>query len=197
MSTSTRVRASAVLVLAMSAFVLVPLSVSAQSDGGSGTAGVPFVDPCQIIPASEASALAGATFDSGVPLTSEGGSVGCVYGANTANVLTVVVAQAPDAATAQAEWANYEAKAQSLFTKDLPPGVALNFSLADVSDLPADRATLAQGSASFAGRTINGSACYLLKGTSFVAFSDLLLGQAAPSSDALEGEAQTVLGRLP
>lgn len=38
---------------------------------------------------------------------------------------------------------------------------------------------------------------HVLKGSTFVAISDLVVGRAAPSSGALEGETATTLGRLP
>jgi hypothetical protein len=47
------------------------------------------------------------------------------------------------------------------------------------------------------GETINGSAIGVLKGTIFFGFSDVVMGNAAPSSEALQSEAMTVIGRLP
>jgi len=40
-------------------------------------------------------------------------------------------------------------------------------------------------------------AIYLLKGSTFVTFSDLVLGKPAPSAATMEAQAQTTLGRLP
>jgi hypothetical protein len=161
--------------------------------------GVPTaLNPCQLVTSSEASSLAGATYANGTATTNSGGGMTCVYGSQTTNVFMVTVAQATDADTAQAEWSQEEAKAQSYMFTNVPQGVSVNFNITDLSGLSgADRAAVGQGDGSYAGRSINGSACYLLKGATFVAFSDLLLNQPAPTNDALESEAQTVLGRLP
>ncbi len=80
----------------------------------------------------------------------------------------------------------------------VPEGLSVSLDVNDVSDVPGtDRAAIAQGSASFGGHTINASAIYFLKGATFVTYSDLLADQPAPTADALEAEAQVVLGRLP
>ncbi len=116
----------------------------------------------------------------------------------TTNVFVVLVGQAPDAATAQAEWSQEQSEVQDEIQSGLPPGVSVNLNATDLSGLEgADRAAIAQGSGTLSGQTINGSALYLLKDTAFVAFSDVVLGNPAPSSGALQSEAQTVLGRLP
>ena len=60
------------------------------------------LDPCQLLPSQEASTLTGASFGDGVEETLDGGSRSCIYGANTTNVLYIVVAQAADVATAEA-----------------------------------------------------------------------------------------------
>jgi hypothetical protein len=57
--------------------------------------------------------------------------------------------------------------------------------------------TTASGSASVAGHKIGLSEIYLLKGATFLAFQDLLLGHNPPSSAAMQAEARTALGRVP
>jgi hypothetical protein len=162
--------------------------------GGTGASARPIeqaggMDACQLIGSAEASAYAGVAYDAGTPLDMEDGASGCAYRAGTTSVFTVIVAQAP--------WVDYEARAQALVQMDLPSGARVDFIPSDVSDLPADRAAVATGSGSLFGRTLNGSACYLLKGTTFVSFSDVALDQATPAPDAVEAEALNVLGRLP
>lgn len=180
--------------------LIAPGSAAAQSDGSSSTTSTtsqaaPPVDPCSLIPLSEASALAGANFST--PTHDSSGST-CIYGSQTLNVFTVTAAQASDPATAQAQWSQYEAKAQDLSLSDVPAGVTVAYNLTDLPDLAgADRATLASGSASLLGRSISVGACYLLKGATFVAFTDLQAGSAAPTADALQAEAATVLSRIP
>ena len=62
---------------------------------------------------AEASSIAGVTFAAGKEDTTSGGAKTCGYGAKTPNVFMVIVAQAPDAATAQADWTQEQAKAQA------------------------------------------------------------------------------------
>jgi hypothetical protein len=61
----------------------------------------------------------------------------------------------------------------------------------------ADKAALASGSTAISGQTINEIAIYLLKGTTFLTFSDLVLNKNAPSAAAMKAEAQTALSRVP
>ena len=60
-----------------------------------------------------------------------------------------------------------------------------------------DRAATASGSASAAGQTIGLSGIYLLKGVTFLAFQDLLLGHTPPSASAMQAEARKALARVP
>jgi hypothetical protein len=155
------------------------------------------IDPCQLVTSAEASSLAGTTYATGLEQTYDGGSVGCVYGFQTTNVFMVIVAQAPDSDTAQATWADQEQSAQALLQQGLPPNVTITYALNDVSAPGYDRATLAGGSGSISGQTINATAMYLLKGPTFVTFSDLVLNKPAPTGDAMQSQAATVNGRLP
>jgi hypothetical protein len=150
------------------------------------------LDPCQVVPSGEASALTGVMFGEGKEETNPGGGKRCVYGANTANVLSVLVAQAPDVTTAQqykqAFIADIQAQAQQLASQGL--------TVTEVPDF-ADGAVQAQLSLSYGGQTIGGSAFGFLKGMVFVGMSDVTKGQGAPSIEALKAEATTVMGRLP
>jgi hypothetical protein len=186
-------------VLMTCALVFAPLAL-AQEDGDSSdsSSATTSIDPCQLVTADEASALAGTTYTTGLEQTSSAGSRLCVYGYQTQNVFMVVVAQATDASTAQAAFDDEQARVQDLMQKNLPAGVSVAFGANDDPNLTDyDRAALGQGSATILGRTINGSAVYLLKGATFVSFSDLVLNNAAPTSDVLESQAVTVFGRLP
>jgi hypothetical protein len=188
--------------LAVSALLVSAPVVGAQSGSGSDSpasqSSTTALDPCQLVTADEASALAGTTFTKGVEQTTDGGSRICVYGYQTTNVFMVLVAQSADATTAQATWSDYQARAQNLVQNNLPPGVNVNLNASDTTNLQGfDRAADGSASASLAGRTINLSAIYLLKGVTFVSFSDMVLTQPAPTTDGLEGEAATVQTRLP
>jgi len=155
----------------------------------SEATGVPTsLDPCQVVPVGEASQLAGITFAAGKEETTSGNGKICVYGGQTLDVFTVIVAQAPDVATAQAGKAAAEAQIQS------EAGKGIQF-----TELPtfADGAASTTGSYTVSGQTFNIAAFYALKGTIFFGFSDLALNKPAPTAAALQAEAQTVLGRLP
>ncbi len=67
------------------------------------------IDPCQLITAEEAGTLAHATFGPGKEETLKGNSKMCTYGAKTKNVFEVIVAIAPDVATAKKQEASAEA----------------------------------------------------------------------------------------
>ncbi len=156
------------------------------------------IDPCQLVTAQEASQLAGASFGAAQAQTTSGGGQMCTYGGQTRNVFLVETAVASDAATAQADWANQESKAQGFVQQLLAQqGASATFSLSDISLSGADKAAVGTASQTISGVTINISAIYVLKGPYFFTFSDLVVGQAAPSAAAMQAQAQTSVGRLP
>jgi hypothetical protein len=150
------------------------------------------LDPCVLIPSQEASSLAGTSFGAGEEGTVSGGGRTCTYGSQSANIFFVEVVQAPDAATADA--------AQTQFVNDLQANLkqltSEGLTFAPVPNF-ADAAITAQANINAGGVTVNGSAFGFRKGTIFFGFSDVVLGGAAPTSDAMQSEATTVLGRLP
>jgi hypothetical protein len=152
-------------------------------------------DPCQLVTASEASSLAGATFGPGKEETNAGNGKDCVYGAETLNVFTVIVAVASDAATAQADWATEEAKVKSALSSGAK-GANISVTISDISLSGADMAAVATGGADIQGVKLNASVIYLLKGAVFVSFSDLVLGKSAPAASDMENQGNTVLGRI-
>jgi hypothetical protein len=165
---------------------------TAPSQSGVATS----LDPCQIVPASEASALAGATFGAGKEEPSGTDGKRCVYGSQTTNVFSVIVGQAATVADADADWSTEQADAQAALTKQVPSGVKFSEQTKDVPGL-ADRAAVADGSVSLGAESIAASAIYLLKGTVFLSFSDVAVGGAAPTAVALEAEAGKALARVP
>lgn len=167
----------------------------APTVASSATAAPTSLDPCQLVTAQEASSLTGATYSAGKPETTEGGAKMCVYGAQTLDVLMVLVTQASDPATAQADWSQEEAKAKSALQGNAQ-GANINVNVTDTTISGADKAAVVQGSGSFSGHTVQVSAVYLLKGSTFVAMSDLAVDRAAASGEALQTQAQTTLGRI-
>jgi len=154
-----------------------------------GATGVPTtLDPCQLVTASEASALSGGSFTTGTEGTTSGGGKTCVYGAQTSNVFTVILAVAPDVATAKAGEAAAEAQIAKAAGKGYQPTELPNF---------ADGAVVYAGDLKIGATTDHAGAMYVLKGTTFFGFSDLNSSGLALSEAALQAQAQTILGRLP
>ena len=171
-------------------------SAAAQSPSAARPAGTTALNPCQLVTSAEASALAGTTFGPGQEEPSGTSGKRCVYGSQTLNVFTVIVGQAATVADADAQWASAQSRAQAAVTKQVPSGVSVSVHTADLTGI-ADRAALASGGATIAGRKLNEIAIYLLKGTTFLTFSDLVLDAAAPSESAMKAEAQRALSRVP
>ncbi len=176
-------------------------SVGAATDSPSALGTVPAaslpeatgvatnLDPCQVVTQQAASQLAGTTFGAGKEETTQGHGKTCTYGAGTTDVFMVVVGQAPDVATAQAEEAAMEQK-----IKTQTSGLPLN--IVKLSGI-GDGAVFLSFSQALGGKTISGSAVYALKGTVFFGFSDLKVGGAAPSQSAMVAQAQAIAGQLP
>ncbi len=168
-------------------------AVAVPSDTApAATAAPTSLDPCQVLTSQDASKLTGVAFGDGLEGTTPGGMKTCTYGAQTANVFTVMVGQATDLATAKAYKAQFEAdlkaQAQQLSVAGLK-----------VTELPnfADGAVIGSLNFSAGGITLSGSGIGFLKGTIFVGFSDVATGGQAPTTDALQAQAQTILGQLP
>jgi Protein of unknown function (DUF3558) len=170
-------------------------AAAASSAAATQSAPATALDPCQLVTSSEASSLAGTSYGAGKEETSGSGK-SCVYGADTTNVFTVEVGQAPDATTANHEWSKEQAQAQALIKQKVPAGVGITVHAREVAGL-ADRADTIYGSTALAGQTIGFSGIYLLKGVTVLAFQDILLGHAPPSTADMQSEARTALGRVP
>ncbi len=163
----------------------VPQATSLPQNSGSTA-----LDPCELLDQTEAKNLTGVSFGAGTEKTLDGGAKMCIYGANTANVLTVEVGQAPDIATAEAY--------QASFMNDIKTGLAqlgdVPLQVTQISDFGngAVSATLGQNVIN-----VTGSAFAFRKNTIFFGFSDLVLGGTAPTPEAMRAEAAFVLGELP
>ena len=170
-------------------------ATAASEPTPSQSAAATSLDPCQLVPSSEASSLAGASYGPGKEEAENGGKQ-CIYGYQTTNVFTVELGQASDPATAQADWSQEQSQAEALVEQKLPSGVNISLNTQNVTGL-GDRAATANGSTTIDGRLIGMSAIYLLKGATFLSFSDIVLGQQAPSASAMQTEAATALSRVP
>ena len=167
-------------------------ATSAPTSMSTASAVPTALDPCQLVTSQEASSLAGALFGAGLEGTTPGGGKTCTYGYQTLNVFNVVVGQAADVATAQADKAQFETDIQSKIQQFANVGFI-------ITQLPnfADGASAGTGSVTIGGKLFSGGSFGFLKGTTFVGFSDINAGGAAPSAAAMQAEATTVLGRLP
>jgi hypothetical protein len=168
-----------------------PASSSAPSAAAPSAepTGVPTsLDPCQLVTASEASDLSGASFPAGTEGTTQGGGKTCVYGAQTSNVFTVIVAVAPDVATAKAGEAEAEAQIAKAAGKGVKPTELPNF---------ADGAVYYAGDLKIGSATYHVGAIYVLSGTTFFGFSDLNSGGLVLTGTGLQAQAQAILSRLP
>lgn len=169
-------------------------AVQASASVTASAQGVPTsIDPCQLVPQAEASALAGASFGPGTSETA-GLSKRCTYGGQTLNVFTVEVAEATDATAAQAAWDQAQAQVDAELKQKLPPGINIAVANTNVSGI-GDKAAVLSGTATIQGQTIGISGIYVLKGAKFFAFQDLKLG-TPPTQAAMEAEAKVALGRL-
>jgi hypothetical protein len=167
------------------------VEASAAPSASEASAVPTAIDPCQLITGQEASSLTGATFGAGKSSTLSGNAKMCTYGANTKNVFEVIVAIAPDVATAKKAEASAEADLQANASQ-IQQGMTItklpNFA-------PNTDAVLMELKPNSLG--ISGRSMLLLRGTSFAAFDDLALGGSAPSADAMKAEAMKVLAQLP
>jgi hypothetical protein len=155
------------------------------------TAVVTDIDPCQLITSDDASTFVGVKFGAGKATNTENNVKMCSYSGPGPNIFTVEVAVAPDVATAQA--AEADAKAELSSKGGAKLGVIPLPSFADNTD-----AAILQGSGSAGGITIGARALMLLKGTTFVGFSDISAGGASPPTEqAFQDEGNAVLAKLP
>jgi hypothetical protein len=168
---------------------------AAPSGSAEPTAVATDIDPCTLVTSAEASKLAGVTFGAGKESTTKGNARICTYGAQTPNVFMVIVAIAPDEATAQAD----EAAAKADLAQQVKKlGANSNMKAGDLASFaPNTDATMLEGTAKIAGQTIDGRSIYMLRGTTFAGLSDLALNQAAPSAADMQAQARTMLTRLP
>jgi hypothetical protein len=114
----------------------------------------------------------------------------CVYGAQTPNVLSVIVLTGASSGDAQAEWNQLLAEAQQGVSQAPANMIHLTHG-AGIGD----RSEWVEADLSQIGVQARGLA--FLKGSVGVYVIDLVRGAAAPSRDAMTAEAQIVLSRLP
>jgi Protein of unknown function (DUF3558) len=151
------------------------------------------IDPCQVVTPEEASTLAGVKFGpQSSTLTSNNAKL-CSYG-QQGLTLNVIVAAAPDAATAKAEEPAFKAEIEKAAAD---AGLA-DLKLTEITDFqPGVDAAVLSGSTTINGTKIEGVALYALKNAVLLAITDLAYGGKAPTAQAVEDEAKVALDRLP
>ena len=151
------------------------------------------IDPCTLLTQDEASKLAGFTLAAGTSTTLENNDRLCSYGAE-GSVIQVLVAVAPDAATAKAGEPDFKATLEQGVAE---AGIA-SPKLTELPDFdPGVDAAMVEGTASAAGTKVAGIALYALKGAVIVAISQIGIGTPVASGDDLMAQAHTTLARLP
>jgi len=137
-------------------------------------------DPCQVVTASEASALTGASYGPGTERAIGPGKT-CVYGGSTKNVFMVDVFQG---SSAELQQVRDNVQAEITQGGHMTP--------TPVSGL-GDQATAYQVTT----EVFNGSSIFVLKGTSAIYLVDEVTGGQAPTDAALTATARTAVSRLP
>lgn len=167
-------------------------ATAGASETTQSTAVPTDIDPCQLVTADEASALAGTSLAAGTVSTENNTRI-CSYGAEGI-VLQVLVAVAPDAAAAKAQEPAFKAQLEQGAAE---AGIA-SPELQEITDFePGVDAAVISGHVTTDGTEVSGIALYALKGAVVIAISDISLGGSAPSSDAIQAQAHTTLSRLP
>ncbi len=166
---------------------------TAPTDSPEPTAVPTSISACDLVTQAEAAALIGGGAAPGTEDTEQNVKV-CSY-SQEGVVFEVLVSVTPDAAAAKA--------AEPAFVAQIKQG-ASDAGLKDlkVTELPefepgVDAATIT-GSATVSGVTLKGVSIYALKGAVIVGLSFVSIGAGeVPTTDEMEAQARTSLGRLP
>jgi hypothetical protein len=172
-----------------------PTRIASAPASPTGSASPTNLDPCQLVTQGEASTLANATFGPGREEATAGGGKECIYGYQTTNVMDVIVGQGTDRKTAQTDYAQELARAETTISTSLPAGVHVNLDTANTAGI-GDQAATVTGSGSVLGKTISFTGIYVLSGATFFTIGDLVLGTTPPTAAAVQAQAQVVLGRI-
>lgn len=181
-----------VLVVVLSACSGSPSSAPAVATGPPAVAAQG--DPCRLVTAAEASALAGRTYFRGRRFRTPHGRR-CVYGAGTLTAVTVEVSGRASAVAAKASFDQDVRRAEHALTWQLPAHLGATLHTSDLSGV-GDRAVIATYGIRLGGETIGVSAVCVLDGAVFVVLSDVSLETTAATDQAMARQAVTGLGRL-
>jgi hypothetical protein len=170
-------------------------SSEAPSESALPSAVATDIDPCQLITSADASSWTGVKFGAGKESTTASNIRTCNYNAAGPNLFFIAVGIAPDAATAKAaeaaEEADLASEAQSMAGLGMTVEKLPNF--AENTD-----AAILQGGGTDAGQKVAARAMFVLRGTTFFAFSDTAINSGEPPSEqAFKDKANELLAKLP
>lgn len=154
-------------------------------------------DPCQIVTASEAGALAGATFGPGLEMPGNNGGKACIYGFHSPNVFWVIFLTAGSSSAAQGLWSQELASISTQLQEGAAGASAgSGFTPTATTVSGADRAALWSTTATIGGVALTSFGVELLKGADFLAFFDSHDGSSPPGTASLDAQAMTSLARV-
>ncbi|HEY5050232.1 MAG TPA: hypothetical protein VII50_04980 [Acidothermaceae bacterium] len=109
--------------------------------------------------------------------------------------MDIIVAQAADSKTAQADYAQELAQAQTLIATRLPAGVHVNLNTANTEGI-GDNASTVTGSTAILGKPISFTGIYVISSATFFTIGYLVLGTTPPTVTAIQDQANVTLGRI-
>jgi hypothetical protein len=170
------------------------VALPSASEAEAGPTAVPTaVDPCKLVTPAEITALTGKTPGSPKASTTEGNARLCSYG-NGGVGFNVIVSQLPDAATAKQQEPAFKAQLEHLAAE---AGIT-DAKLTELPNFePGVDAAVISGSVTGAGQKISAISLFALKGAVLVALSDVAIGGAIPTSEAMQAQGKATLARLP
>jgi hypothetical protein len=153
------------------------------------------ISPCDLFTSADASSWVGVKFGAGKESKTQGNVGICTYDAPGPNIFTVQYGIAPDEATAKAaeaaEEQDLESQTQDLaklgLTVEKLPGFAENTD-----------AAILQGALSQGGISVAARAMFVLRGTTYFAFSDVgVNGSKPPTEQQFKDKANELLAKVP
>ena len=151
------------------------------------------IDPCQLVTQDDVATLVGFPFGPSSSTTMDNNGRVCEYGQEGVDV-TVIVVQAPDAATAKSLEPAFKAQLEQAATDAGIADMKLTELPGFVSGVDA---AILHGTTTIDGTEVGGVAFYALKGPVLLAMTELTQGGAPVTDAAMEAEAKTALGRIP
>jgi hypothetical protein len=169
-------------------------SAPAASETALPSAVTTSMTACEVFTSEDASSWTGTKFGAGKESKTEGNVSICTYAGPGPSVFTVAYAQAPDEATAKAAEAAQEAD----LTDQAESMAKLGLTVDKIPNFAADTdAAVLQGGISQGGISAAARGIFLLRGVTYLAFTDFIVGGQPPSEQQFKDKATEVLAKLP